>query len=211
MAGVLGCSEPKYVPRPLPALVAPAQATELREILPASLGFEVGDRLVWEVRLRGMAIGRAELNVEGGAIRSRFATGALASAFAHVEHDLVTVLEGARPASATERIDLDGKVRQFTTDFAGTRSHSVHTALGGVRAWAVKDAAPGFMLVVVGDKLVRLELQAPTELGGSLRVDGKIVGLDDPVSLTIWMDAARSITRVEVRSDGEQITATPSF
>jgi hypothetical protein len=208
---VAACSEPAYKPRPLPPLVAPTPAAELEAIEVGELGFHPGERLVWEVRLRGMTIGRVEVDVDEHEIHSRFATGTLASAVANVEHDLVTALDGIRPHDTRERLELDGKLRQFTTSYVGTQSHSLHTALGVIRAWARADASPGFLHVVVADKLVRVDLQQPTLVQNALRVDGKIIGLDEPAALTIWLDAAKSITRLEVRSAGEQITATPSF
>ncbi len=207
----VACSEPTYRPRPLPPLVAPTPLVQTRAIEVMELGFTPGERMVWEVRLRGMTIGRVEMNVGTDEIRSRFATGTLASAVANVEHDLTTSLEGIRPGTTRERLELDGKLRQFTTSYAGTRSHSLHTALGAVRVWAARDATAGFLHVVVADTLVRVDLQQPTQLQQSLRIDGKIVGLDETAALTIWLDAARSITRIEVRTASEQITATPSF
>jgi hypothetical protein len=207
----VACREPTHTVRPLPPLVAPTQAAEARAIDVPALGFTLGERMVWEVRLRGMTIGRAEIRVGDGEIRSRFATGTLASAVANVEHELVTSLAGVRPREAEERLEIDGKFRQLKTNYAGTLSHSLHTALGAIRAWAKADAPPGFLHVVVVDKLVRVDLQTPTQVQHSLRVDGTIVGLDEPASLTIWLDSARSVTRIEVRSAGEQITATPSF
>jgi hypothetical protein len=205
------CSEPTYVARPLPPLVAPTPAAEVGEIQATALGFTAGERFVWDVHVRGMTIGRLELAVRSDTIKSRFATGTLASAIATVEHDLTTVIDGGRPVSSRERFDLDGKIRHFATQFTGTRSHSIHTALGAIRAWAVRGAPAGFLHVVVGDKLVRLELQPPAELQGVLEVDGRIVGLDDPVALTITLDASHVITRIEARSAGEQITLVPSF
>jgi hypothetical protein len=209
---VLGaCSEPTYVARPLPPLVAPTPAAEVGEIQATSLGFTVGERFVWDVHVRGMTIGRLELTVRDGTIKSRFATGTLASAIATVEHDLTTVVTDGHPVSSNERFDLDGKIRHFSTQFTGTRSHSIHTALGAIRAWAVRGAPAGFLHVVVGDKLARLELQPPSELQGSLQIDGKIVGLDDPIAISITFDASHTITRIEARSGGEQITLLPSF
>jgi hypothetical protein len=205
------CSEPTYVARPLPPLVAPTPPADVGEIQPTSLGFTTGERFVWDVHVRGMTIGRLELSVRSDSIKSRFATGTLASAIATVEHDLTTVVDGKRPVSSRERFDLDGKIRQFSTQYTGTRSHSIHTALGAIRGWAVPGARAGFLHVVVGDKLVRLELQPPSELQGTLRVDGKLVGLDDPVALTITIEPAHAITRIEARSAGEQITLIPSF
>lgn len=205
------CTEPKYVPTPLPALVAPTPASEVQELRPTSLGFKTGDRMLWEVRLRGIAIGRVEITVGEGEIRSRFATGTLASAVANVEHDLVTVLDQHRPRTSHEQLELDGNRRQFSTDYTGTSSHSLHTALGAVRAWVARDAAPGFLNVVFGDKVVRLDLQRPSAVQGGLRVEGKIAGLDSPAWVTIYFDDRRYILRVEVRSDGEQITASPTL
>jgi hypothetical protein len=195
----------------LPPLVAPTPAAEVGEIQATSLGFTVGERFVWDVHVRGMTIGRLELTVRDGTIKSRFATGTLASAIATVEHDLTTVVTDGHPVSSNERFDLDGKIRHFSTQFTGTRSHSIHTALGAIRAWAVRGAPAGFLHVVVGDKLARLELQPPSELQGSLQIDGKIVGLDDPIAISITFDASHTITRIEARSGGEQITLLPSF
>lgn len=208
---IVGCSEPTYVPKPLPPLVAPAPAADVQPIVVHELGLAPGERMVWEVRLRGMAIGRLELVVGKGEVRSRFATNTLASTFASVEHELVTTLDRDRPHSTRERLDANGTLRQFSTEFAGTTSHSLHTALGAVRAWAVRARAPGFLHVVFADKLVRLELAQPAVSRGWTRIGGKLVGLASPVSFRMWLDAARTITRIEVRSDGEQITATPSF
>jgi hypothetical protein len=158
-----------------------------------------------------MTIGRLELSVGADSIRSRFATGTLASAIATVEHDLVTVIADGRPVSSKERVDLDGKIRHFATQFTGTRSHSIHTALGAVRAWAVRGAKAGFLHVVVGDRLARLELQPPSELPDLLQIEGKLVGLDEPVALTLWLDPEHRFTRIEARASGEQITLMPSF
>ncbi len=212
VVALAGCSsERTYVPRPLPPLVAPTPAAEVGEIQAQSLGFVAGERFVWDVNVRGMTIGRLELSVVADAIRSRFATGTLASAIATVEHDLVTVIADGRPVSSKERFDLDGKIRHFATQFTGTRSHSIHTALGAVRAWAVPGAQAGFLHVVVGDKLARLELQPPSELPDLLQIEGKLVGLDEPVALTLWLDHEHRFTRIEARAGGEQITLMPSF
>jgi hypothetical protein len=212
VVALAGCSsERTYVPRPLPPLVPPTPAAEVGEIQASGLGFQEGERFVWDVNVRGMTIGRLELSVGADSIRSRFATGTLASAIATVEHDLVTVIADGRPVSSKERLDLDGKIRHFTTQYTGTRSHSIHTAVGAVRAWAVPGAKAGFLHVVVGDKLARLELQPPSQLPDLLEIEGKIVGLDEPIALTLWLDHERRFTRIEARASGEQITLMPSF
>lgn len=203
----VACSEPTYVPKKLPPLVAPKPIGELAELSVPQLGFSVGERFLYMVRVRGFTIGNAEIVVRDGEIASTFATSMLAGAVARVEHDLTTTLEGARPAVASERLVADGKTRQFTTRYAGTTSHSLHTALGLVRAWATRGAPAGFFHVVVGDQQVRVEVAEPTGGKDWLRVDGKLVGLDIPATFTLWLDRANNVTRIDIRADGEQISA----
>jgi hypothetical protein len=79
--------------------------------------------------------------------------------------------------------------------------------MGTVRAWAKLGAMPGFLHVVVGNDMVRVELGEPSGGKGWLRVDGKMSGLDAPATFTCWLDAHNVITRIEIRADGEQVTA----
>lgn len=203
----VACSEPTYVPAKLPVLVAPRPAEQLAPIEVQDLGLTAGERYVWMVRVRGFSIGSVELTVGQGEIKSRFTTSMLATAFSHVEHELVTTLDGMRPSVGHERLLLDGKTRQFTTTFTGTTAHSLHTALGALRVWAHAGASAGFLQVVVADQTIRVELQEPSGGKDWLRVDGKLVGLESPATFTCWLDAAHVITRIEIRSDGEQVTA----
>jgi hypothetical protein len=209
---VLSCltacqGEPTYVPRPLPPLVVPARPAELQPISVAASGFAVGERFVYAVRVRGFSIGTAEVTAGTTEIHSTFATSMLAGAFSSVHDDLVTTLDGARPATSVEHIELDGKKRTVNTTYTGTDSHSLHTAFGLVRAWAAIGAAPGYIHVTVPDHVLRVELGEPSGGKDWLRVDGKIVGLDDPARFTVWLDRRRTITRVEVRSAGDTVTA----
>src|SRR5437870_5497878 len=103
---VVACSEPTYVPRPLPPLVAPTIASEMTELTPSGPGFLAGERLVWEVWLRGMSLGRIVLTATHDEVQSHFATTGLASAVASVSHDLVTSVRDGRPVTATERLAL---------------------------------------------------------------------------------------------------------
>ncbi len=204
---VAGCSEPPYVAKPLPPLVVPKQPAELTPIVVASLGFAAGEQLTYMVRVRGFTLGSATFTATDTTITSHFATSMLAQAFAKVEHDLTTTIAGGRPLTGQERLELDGKARQFTTDYANSTSHSIHSAIGAVRTWAKLGATAGFMNVVVADKVVRVELAEPSGGKNWLRVDGKLVGLDTPASFTCWLDDAHVITRIEIRADGEQVTA----
>ena len=208
-----GCTgEPPLAVKPLPPLVAPAPPpaqVEVHEIVVRELGLASGEHWIWEVRVRGFSIGRAELVVGDQRVESRFRTGALASAVAHVAHDLVTTIDHAtaRPSSANERIDTEGKLRQFTTQYAGTTSHSFHTALGAIRVWARTGAPAGFLHVTHADQVFRLELAAPVTRHGMLRVDGKVLGDDVDLALTLWLDAAHRPKRIEIRDGGERVTA----
>src|SRR6185503_18049488 len=134
---------------------------------------------------------------------------ALASAVANVEHDLQTIVDrtSARPSLSSERLEADGKLRQFNTQYAGTTAHSFHTALGAIRVWAKPDAAPGFLLVVHADQVFRLELQRPFTQEDRLRIDGRVIGPDIDLALTIWLDAARTPVRIEVRDGDDRVTA----
>jgi hypothetical protein len=201
------CSEPNYVAKPLPPLVLPKQTTELHPIATTALGFTAGENFVYMVRLRGFTIGSARLDASETEITSHFATSMLAKAITSISHDLTTTFEGTRPRRGTERLSIDGKARQFVTEYAGTTSHSIHTAIGLVRSWAQLGASAGTLQVVVGDQLVRVELTEPSGGKDWLRVEGKLVGLDAPASFTCWLDGANVITRIEIRSDGEQVTA----
>lgn len=201
------CSEPNYVAKPLPPLVVPKQPTELRPITTTTLGFTAGETYVYMVRLRGFTIGTARLAVTETAITSHFATSMLAQAITSISHDLTTTLEATRPKLGTERLSVDGKARQFATDYTGTTTHSIHTAIGFVRSWARLGAAAGTLQVVVGDQLVRVELAEPSGGKDWLRIEGTLVGLDAPATFTCWLDGSQVITRIEIRSDGEQVTA----
>ena len=207
---VVGCTgEPRFVAKPLPPLVVP-QSPKQHELAVPELVLIRGEHLIWDVHLRGFTIGRAELSVDDQEVTSRFRTSMLASTVASIEHDLVTTLDrgAGRAHSAIERIVLDGKVRQFTTEFAGTTAHSFHTALGLVRAWAQPEARAGFLHIVHADQTFRLELSQPVVQQDTLRVEGRVISADaDPISLTIWLDAARVPIRIEIRADSERLTA----
>lgn len=206
---VLGCGEPPLVMKPLPPLVAPEPRTASREVAVTDVGLAVGDHWIWDVQARGFSIGRVELVVGDDEVTSRFHTSGLASAVTSVRYELVTVIDrvSGRPQTSEEEIDYDGKVQHFSTQFAGTTAHSFQTALGAIRAWARPGAPPAFLQVVHADQLFRLELAQPIAQQDLVRVDGHVIGNDVDLSLTIWLDAARTPVRIEVRDGNVRITA----
>lgn len=200
------CNEPTYVAKPLPPLVVPKQPTELTPVTVGALGFTPGEKFVYMIRLRGFTLGSANLDVEESRIVSHFKTTMLAAAVSNVSHDLTTNHDGHRATLGNEQLVMDGKARQFTTDYTKNAAHSIHTAIGAVRAWAKLGATPGFLHVVVGNEMMRVELAEPSGGKGWLRVDGKMVG-ESPATFTCWLDGHNVITRIEIRADGEQVTA----
>lgn len=213
MLVLAGCGEPRYVAKPLPPLAPPEERPQAQEIVIHDIGLAVGDHWIWDVQARGFSIGRVELEVGEQEIVSHFRTNELASAIAHVQHDLVTIVDRTlgRAETSTERLDYRGKLRQFSTLHAGA-THSFHSALGALRAWATPGARPGVLHVVHAEKVYRFELEQPVaQLGPSgkmLRIDGKVIGPDiDPIMLSVWLDDSRVPRRIEVRDGEDRVTA----
>lgn len=206
---IVGCGEPKLVMKPLPPLAEPQARMQAKEIAVGDLGLEPGERWIWDVQIKGFSIGRVELRVGAEEIESHFRTGALASAIKNIGHDLVTLIDRAssRPHMSTERVDAAGKIRQYTTQFAGTTAHSFHTALGAIRAWAKPGSANAFVNVVHADQVFRLELDAPHVQQELMRITGHVIGPDVDLGLTIWLDPARTPTRIEIRDGDDRVTA----
>ncbi len=154
-----GCGEPRIVMKPLPELVvqAPRSAITVPELL-----LIPGESLIWDVHWHGLTIGRAELVVTETEARSKFKTGRLVSSVANVEHELTTILDrnAALPQAMTERI-VEGETQRFEAQFAGAHigltteskgeptaqvtplivpggnhAHTLHSAIGVLRAWA---------------------------------------------------------------------------
>jgi hypothetical protein len=183
--------------------------------------------MTWNVMAKGFTIGRAELFVDEREVRSRFATSKLVSTFARVRHELVTVLDRGSARSATEVVEVDGETSHNQVQFAGSRystaervgtvpdgnlGHTLHSALGTIRAWAHPDAHAGFLYVVHDGDVYRIDVARPfvEELRGTkaLRVDCRLRG-DVQVSVTIWFRASddRTPLRLEVGGDDVSLTA----
>jgi hypothetical protein len=229
VVALVACEPPLHV-QPLPELVAPQVARPM--IVPA-LGFAAGESMMWNIHMQGMTIGRVELDVTGGPeidhVHSRFTTTALASALAHVRHELVTDLDrrAARPVHSLDELDVDGDHTRVEAAYAGQRiafgehvvlvppgnvGHTLHSALGVLRAWARPDAPPGYLYVMHAGELYKLEFGEPLreELQGqkTLRVECHVRGAT-PIAISIWLAATSDHVplRIEVRSGDIRLTA----
>ncbi len=186
-----------------------------------------GEEMVWDVYWQAVQVGRATLSVGTGEARSTFSTTALARAFAKVSYDLVTTPSSAREgfAMSGERssvaLALDGAHYAFDggasrTTPGGAALHTLHSAIGSLRAWSRGEAAPAYLWFVLRHTLYRLDVERPIrgdaqgrralEVHGIARaIDGSI----DPVEITIWLAATpdRTPLRFVVLANGERVSA----
>lgn len=220
-----GCGEPKYVAKPLPDLIANPRRAAIsvpRLVMPDN------ERLRWEVHHKGFTIGRVEWLVSGPRIVSRFKTSQLASMFAKAQHELTTTLAhaGTYPDFASELAEVDGAKESYEISFDGSVfviggkgrridgvAHTMHSALGVLRAWASPTAKPGFINVVHVGELFRLDVDTPTKEDWrgtqTLKLDGRILGAEKPILVTIWLsdDERRIPIRIAISHDGKQLDA----
>jgi hypothetical protein len=225
IAFALVACEPTLRMKPLPELVkeAPAQSMSVSALL-----LVPGESMVWDVHMQGFTIGRVELDVGEARVRSRFVTAKIVSSFARVRHDLTTTLDHdvTRPIHALDALEVDGERTRVETTFAGARlqlgtksiavpdgnfGHTLHSALGVVRAWAHPDARPGYLYVIHAGELFRLEFAQPLvedlQDAKALRVECRVRG-DLQISMTIWLRASdRTPLRIEIRSEEARLTA----
>ncbi len=214
--------------RPLPELVmprSPAAPIAVRELL-----LVPQEKRIWDVHWKGLTVGRIELAVDGDEVHSRFRTGAVVGTVTSIQHELVTVLDrpGARAASQREALAMDGDTRTIDAVFDGAgyriegqppqavkpgRVHTLHSALGALRAWARPGAPPGFLIVLFGGEPIRLEVAEPVpeQLAdrAALRIDARVLGGASPATVTLWLGAAedRAPLRIELASDDARVTA----
>lgn len=201
--------------------------------LPATgLVLAPGEEMVWDVYWQAMQVGRATLSVDAGEARSSFSTTALARAFAKVKYELVTALARGAPTGAREGLTMKGDASAIAlsidgTHYAfdggprravpgGTTLHTLHTAIGSVRAWSLGEAPPAYLWFVLRHTLYRLDVERPArgealgrrafEIHGTARAIDQSV---DPVDITIWLAATpdRTPLRFVVVADGERVSA----
>ncbi len=223
---------PGFEPKPLPELVA--TGSPLGPLDTKNYVLDGGESFAWNVQFQGLSIGRAEIAVGDQEVRSRFETNALASSFARVKYELVSVIDrdAHRPIGANEISELDGEATTTNATFDGKSyaigeppiSHSVpdgnvHTlqsALGVIRGWAQPQARGGVLHVLVAGRIYKLVLSRPIpeDLYSSpaIKVSGRVAPLEGSgpaISFAMWVTntAARTPLRFEVNGDGKTITA----
>lgn len=189
---LLGC-EPPLAPTPLPPLVGRRAALHLGA---QPIAFTPGEVMTWDVRWRGLAVGRATLQVAGAPghleVESRFRTRGLAARLRPLVHHLVTALPGRR-------------------------ADDLHAALGRVRSWAARGAAPATGTVRFRGRRYRLDLAAPapatahlgTERRPAIRIDGEARGGEVRMALSLWLsaDGLRVPLAIELERRGQRVRA----
>lgn len=188
----------------------------------------------WNVFYQTIPIGRADLLIDERGAHTRFRTSRVARALANVRYQLATALDHGRVRGARDELDVDGEVERAEAAFdgdaytaegqtmhvpGGTHLHTLHSALGAVRAWsATRGRGPAYLWVWSGGKLYRLDLGRPTRddvLGvHALRLDGTVRAphLSPSISVSVWLAANRDRTplRFAFQSGPHRVTAEVS-
>ena len=199
-----------------------------------------GEEMAWDVFWQGMRVGHAELVTGASDVRASFRTGTLASAVANVRYDMTTVIGGVQPRSTTEVLSRSGASERVDAELGaasftlrghapmrtpdGQPLHTLTSALAIVRAWSQATAPQGYLWLVHGGELYRLDVFPPVRgeaLGKkALRVDAVVRAIDRSVTLdvTIWLarNADRTplrfvIEQGEDRVSAELVESTASF
>jgi hypothetical protein len=201
----LGC-EPRLPPQPLPELVAPRGPAQ--PIPMSTVRFARGERMVWEVYLQGLSLGRAELVVGDREVRSEFAT---QNILVTMRHELATALDRGQPAGGTDVLVVNGSTRRNAVP---PGVHTLHSVIGWMRTWARPGARGGYLTVASAGKLYRLEVGDPVEeslkTGPALKVDCQVVPPSDaPIPVTVWLSRDHDLVpiRVQVVDDDLRVTA----
>jgi hypothetical protein len=221
---VLASCEPNLAHKPLPDLVAAPKSTAART--ERQLLLVRGETLIWDVHWKGFTIARAELVVGDREVSSRVKTGKLASSLASILHEATSTLEPTRATSVRERFVIDGETTHVVASFrdamyvldddkrravpGGNIGHTIHSALGWLRAWAEPGARGGYLFVLHVGELYKLEFAEPIVEAESLRIDCRIVPPDEePVTITLWLatNADRVPTRFEIGNANVRLTA----
>ena len=99
----------------------------------------------------------------------------------------------------------------------GTPLHTLHSALGSIRAWSRgDDAPPAYLWFVMRRTLYRLDVERPRKGDAqnhrALEIHGMVRALDqsiDPIDVTIWLSATpdRAPLRFVVVAGDERVSA----
>jgi len=201
----------------------------LAEIAPR---LAAGEQTAWNVFYQGVPIGRADLIIDERAAHTTFRTSRAARALTSARFELATALEGGRVRGVREALTLGGATERAEAEIdgasytppdgeerpvpGGTRLHTLHSALGVVRAWSAERApAPGYLWLWSGGELYRLDVARPARddvLGvKALRVDGTVRAphLPGAIAVEIWLaaNADRTPIRFTLRSGSHLLAA----
>ena len=162
------CGPPPGTPSSLPA--PPPHA--LDDVAPRLVA---GEQTTWNVFYQAMPIGSADLVIGERGARTTFRTSRIARALASVRYELATALDRGRVRGARDDLTVDGDAERAETAIDGasytaggqtlrvpgdTHLHTLHSALGAVRAWSVtRGAGPGYLWLWSGGRLYRLDLR----------------------------------------------------
>ncbi len=187
--------------------------------------------MAWDVYWQGMQVGHAELVTGASDVRASFRTGTLASAITTVRYDMTTTIDHGRARSTrevltrgsrTESVDaelgaasftLRGHTPKPTPD--GQPLHTLTSALAVVRTWSQTPSAQGYLWLLHGGELYRLDVFPPVKdeaLGKrALRIDAVVRSLDrtSNIDVSIWLarNADRTPLRFVVEEDGDRASA----
>jgi len=190
-----------------------------------------GEEMAWDVYWQGMQVGHAELVTGVTDVRASFRTGMLASAITSVRYDMTTRIEHGRASatveiltrgSRTERVDAELGAASFTLRGMapkptpdGQPLHTLASALAVVRTWSQTPSAQGYLWLLHGGELYRLDVFPPVQdeaLGRkALRVDAVVRSIDrtSSIDVSIWLarNADRTPLRFVVEEDGDRASA----
>jgi hypothetical protein len=181
---------------------------------------------------QGVPIGRADLIVGDRVAHTTFRTSRAARLLSAARFELATAFDrglvhGVREVltlgGATEHAEAaidgpdytpgDGLLRRVP---GGTRLHTLHSALGVIRAWSLGRApAPGYLWLWSSGGVYRLDVARPARddvLGmRALRVDGTVRAphLPAPITVAVWLaaNADRTPIRFSLQAGPHRVAA----
>lgn len=216
----------------VPGTVAPLQTAPTIELAAIPPLLPVGEQLSWTVTWMEVAVGQVDLAVSSAGAHTTFQTGTLARALLDLRYELATTIAGGAPRAVTESVVRRGKPERIAATIAGTsyrigeappqlapndqRIHTLHTALGIVRAWSLHEVTdPAYLWLLHRGALYRLDVFPPHEdaVGdrGALRVDGTVRAIDRSreLDVSIWLapSADRTPLQIVVRAGDDVVSA----
>ena len=219
---LLAACEPNLAVKPLPELVAAPQPTAASATRPLLL--IPGETMIWDVHFGGFTVARAELVVGDHEVSSRVTTGKLASSLASLFYEATSEVDRTHAIALRETMTIDGDTTRAAARFRGATylvddkphavpggnvGHTIHSALGWLRAWAEPGAAGGYLYVVHVGELYKLEFAEPIVEEDRFRIECRIAHPEGPVSITIWLTADRDRVpaRIAISNPNVRLTA----